>query len=171
MKFTMAAILLSLSFSAFSKSITCEVSPMLADKGGYVMPGDGFKVSSEIQEIKDVDVKNCTKFDNDSRELLFCVTTAEFDGGYDIAVFNPETYDTSHSLFGTKQGKLVGILDNYDILSGVREKLNTAEIKFPSSYDGGDSLQIDDMVEEGVKKEVLNHNEVILYQISDCQLN
>lgn len=184
-KFLTICALLAISTSAIADTMTCKIRPLRASTIG-LMPDDNSKIITltatvvPFSKTNSTDIlKYCRSTQLENRKVELCVLEAAYVGVYNVDIATTEQgqdFPTSstYSLGMLRSGKGLAFITGKDgIMSSVQEKMSDAKIKMPDALEG-DSLQIDEAIEKGVKKGVIKEGDLMSLSLDlegSCTLN
>lgn len=163
--------LLFISSTAFANQIECKVHVFLTDKAGYLMPLDkdvlvSTKVDgncgSSTKKIGNLEVGLCAKR-SDLLGVYMVSAAASKKGSSEVTAVGSvgtRISDTTALEVIHQESEI-----SLDIVTTLEENGITA----PRTYTG-DSLQIDDAIEAGMKAGVLKDKELVTVVLDTCRL-
>lgn len=170
MKFALSLILASLSLSAFSASITCEVAPLLTNNIG-LYPGEELFLTAKVGD----DMNGCSRLEKYGQELEFCANEDDIIGIYSISFVAVEpghmTYSTAFHGVSRSTLELQRLKSETEIIGSLYKKIDAADISIPSSLDRGDSVAVDEAVKQAFLKNIVKKDEIVAFQINSCKLS
>lgn len=176
-KLLLASLMLLGTSNVFAQSLSCNLGVLLADKGGYLMPSEEtLSITANVMSSHKT-LKDCQKLNRGDLQISLCASEAKFVGGIEATLViegnNDENFPTiGKTILGTlKNGKgLMEISTVKPVLHTFNNKLEKAGITAEEFFEG-DSIRLDNAVEEGLKKNVLTPNEPVIIYIDSCSIN
>lgn len=168
--------------SSFAAQMECGLGVMTATAGGLMPTEKPTQLKSvKVQLQGDLSLKGCSENTVEDLKITFCaLEDSEAQGVYSAQILvedkNEKDKDSLNFTSGSnllalpKKGTVLVNLQSTTALSPIfAKKMEAAKLEFPD-YKGGDSLQIDEAVSQGVKYNAIKAGEIVAVSLDSCVL-